>query len=115
MLEPACDARRGAAFSQLFAGEAVVVAEQPPLERVKLACNRVMTETSLLLLVLVSASLATLLIVRPAFVLKFEQDQKRPWRGCTRISWESVLTTLLIVPALPFLLNFLVRRGGGGG
>lgn len=109
-----CDARRGAAFSQLFS-EAPLTLETPPappaLERVKLICHRVMTETSLLLFVLVSSSLAMLLIIRPAFVLKFEQDQRRPWRGCTRLSWISVTTTLLLVSLLPFLLCFIWRRG----
>jgi hypothetical protein len=109
------DARRGAAFSPLFSEEpGLALLERvppppPPLERMKLACNRVLSEASLLLLTLASATLATLLIVRPAFVLKFEQDQKRPWRGCTRISWVSVLATVLIVAALPFLLSFLGR------
>jgi len=114
--QPACDARRGAAFSQLFAEEPGLRLEEqgpppaPPLERMKLACSRVLSETSLLLLALAGATLATLLIVRPAFVLKFEQDQKRPWRGCTRISWVSVLATLAIVTVLPCLLGVLGRK-----
>ena len=112
-MEPPCDARRGAVFSQLFSDEPIVPetsAAAPALERIKSVCQRVMTETSLLLLVLVSSSLATLLIIRPAFVLKFEQDQRHPWRGCTRLSWVSVATTLLLVSLLPFFLNFLLGR-----
>lgn len=113
-MEPSlCDARRGAAFSQLFSEQPPPPAQAPPLVNVKLVCHRVLTETSLLLLVLLTACLATLLIVRPAFVLKFEQDQKRPWRGCTRISWVSVGLTLLVVAVIPFLLRFLLQRGGG--
>jgi len=85
------DDRRGNAFYQVFASTEPEPEVQRPavIEQVKQACQKAVSETPLLIVLLATAVLCTLLIVRPPFVLKFEQDQRRPWRGCTTISWSS--------------------------
>ena len=54
--------------------------------------------------------LAVLLVVRPPFALTFEHDQRKPWRGRSRVCWIAVLATTAIVvgavsavPQLPSL------------
>ena len=107
------DDRRGNAFYQAFAStEAEPEVRQPAvIEQVKQACQKAVSETPVLMTLLSAAVLCTLLLVRPPFVLKFEQDQRRPWRGCTRISWLSVAITVLLVSLAPLLLRFVMSRG----
>lgn len=114
-MEAPVDARRGAIFAQIFrdAPPELLVSsppEVPPVQKLREACSYLTSQTSLLIFSLVSSCFLLLLIVRPAFILKFEQDQKRPWRGCTRISWTSVAMSLCAVALFPFLLNFLMIR-----
>ena len=58
-------------------------------------------------------ALAILLLVRPPFVLLFEHDKTRPWRGKVRVSWMAVfvvlLVTLLIATGLPLLVEMAAR------
>jgi len=107
------DDRRGNAFHQVFASaEAEPEVRQPAvIEQVKQACQKAISETPLLIALLSSAVLCTLLVVRPPFVLKFEQDHRRPWRGCTRISWLSVAVTVLLVSLAPILFCLTMNRG----
>lgn len=51
--------------------------------------------------------LAILLVVRPPFVLTFEYDQDKPWKGKMSICWVSVLIVSLAASALVVLLPAL--------
>jgi hypothetical protein len=105
------DDRRGNAFSQVLASIDAAEAQQPAvIGSFKQACHKAVSETPLLLISLAVAALCLLLLVRPAFVLKFEQDQRRPWRGCTRVSWCSVVVAVLLVALTPLLLRFVMSR-----
>ena len=48
-----------------------------------------------------TAILATvvLLVLRPPFVLLFNHDAQRPWRGCMQICWFSVLVVVVVTLA----------------
>lgn len=108
--------RRENAFCQVLASveAAEAQAQQPALMgTLKQACHKAVSETPLLLVSLAAAALCVLLLVRPAFVLKFEQDQRRPWRGCTRVSWSSVVVAVLLVATAPLLLRFVMSRNAG--
>ena len=103
--------RRANAFCQVLASVDAAEAQQPAIMgSFKQACHKAVSETPLLLISLAVAALCILLLVRPAFVLKFEQDQRRPWRGCTRISWCSVVVAVLLVAVAPLLLRFIMTR-----
>ena len=103
--------RRGNAFCQVLASVDAAEAQQPAIVgSLKQACYKAASETPLLIISLTASVLCVLLLVRPAFILKFEQDQRRPWRGCTRISWYSVFSTLMLVAFVPFLLRFVTIR-----
>ena len=107
------DDRRSNAFSKVFASTETEpqVHHQPVIQQVKLACQKAVSETPILISLLSATALITLLLIRPPFVLKFEQDQRRPWRGCTRISWFSIAITVLVVSIVPLLLRFVMTRG----
>jgi len=107
------DDRRSNAFSQAIASSQMEpeVQPQPVIQQVKMACQKVVSETPILLAILATATLFTILLVRPPFALKFEQDQRRPWRGCTRISWSSVAVAVFLVSFSPLLLRFIMTRG----
>jgi hypothetical protein len=51
-----------------------------------------------------------LLVIRPPFVLIFEQDARRPWRGSTRVSWFALavaaLVTALLAATLPVIATY---------
>jgi len=115
-MDPRLDDRRGNAFYKVFASTDLEPEIQEPavIERVKQVCQKAVSETPFLLVLLATAVLCTLLLVRPPFVLKFEQDQRRPWRGCTRISWFSVAVTVGLGSIAPLLLRFVMSRGEGG-
>ena len=61
----------------------------------------------LLSVTLALSCVALLLVVRPPFVLNFEHDLRRPWRGRASLCWTSVcaVTALLVggVAAVPLL------------
>lgn len=96
--------RRSLEFSRALAAD--MEEPMPVMAQVHAAWRRTASEGPLLILLLAFATLALLLIVRPPFVLKFTQDQKRPWRGCTHLSWPSVLVTVALVAATPVALKF---------
>ena len=63
-------------------------------------------------------ALATLLVLRPPFVLHFEHDARRPWRGSMRISWFALFLSVLCVVAigagLPIAFEMATRTTGLG-
>jgi hypothetical protein len=58
-------------------------------------------------------ALCILLIVRPPFVMLYDHDSDRPWRGTLRVSWTAVLVTVLLTTAaaaaLPCALSASTR------
>jgi len=48
-----------------------------------------------------------LVLIRPPFVLCFEHDKTRPWKGRSFISWVSVLVVSLLVALASFLIPLL--------
>lgn len=102
--------RRENAFCQVLASADAEAQRPAIMGSLKQACYKAVSETPLLLISLAVASLCVLLLVRPAFVLKFEQDQRRPWRGCTRVSWCSVVVAVLLVALTPLVLRFIMSR-----
>lgn len=104
--------RRNAEFARALATADVAIPEPeatPVAQQLRRACRRVVSEGPVTILALALTALALLLLLRPAFVLKFEQDQRRPWRGCTRISWSSVAVAVALVALMPLLLRFVMR------
>lgn len=90
--------------------QAARVAEPAGIERtvhIARACaeSRAVVTTATVLL-----ALTILLITRPPFVLRFEHDARRPWKGVMRVSWLAVMFTVLIAAAaavgLPLLAQF---------
>ena len=63
------------------------------------------------------AALAIVLVIRPPFVLLFEHDSRRPWRGKMQISWFStlvaVLVTLVAAAAIPFTVEMASHTAWG--
>lgn len=59
--------------------------------------------TSVLLVAVLAALL--LLVIRPPFVMRFEHDRRRPWRGSAHVAWRSVLATASLTAALALLLS----------
>ena len=55
-------------------------------------------------------SLFILLLVRPPFVLSFEYDKTRPWRGCSRLSWLSVVLVTTIMAAIAALVPWVCSK-----
>ena len=60
-------------------------------------------------------ALSVLLITRPPFVLTFERNARQPWRGVVRLSWFSLLVTVLltltVATGLPLLAATLATGG----
>lgn len=56
-----------------------------------------------LVLALLAAFVAfsLLLLLRPPFVMRFDCDQLRPWRGTTRVSWISVAIVCVVAAGAP--------------
>jgi len=106
--------RRSCAFSRVIAAtteDAEVEAVQAPvLQQFRAVCRRALSETPLTIAVLALATLAVLLVVRPPFVLRFEQDQRRPWRGTTSLSWSSVAVTVFLVALAPLVGRFVLAK-----
>ena len=73
---------------------------------------------TLCLLCTTVAALAMLLILRPPFVLHFEHDARRPWKGSMRLSWFAVFLTVLCVvgigAGLPIAFDMVSRTAGLG-
>ena len=67
----------------------------------------------LCLLVLVVLALCTLLVLRPPFVLQFDHDARRPWKGSMRLSWLAVFFTIVctiaIAAGVPVMLELASR------
>jgi len=110
--------RRSGEFARALAAAELTAPPQEPaappvLQQLRGACRRVVSEGPVTVLALALAALALLLLLRPPFVLKFEQDQRRPWRGCTRLSWSSVAVAVALVALAPLLLRFVMARSAG--
>ena len=62
----------------------------------------------------VMLAVVTLLVLRPPFVLLFEHDARRPWKGSVRMSWFAVsfatLCTLAVAGCLPIMFEMASRR-----
>jgi hypothetical protein len=54
-----------------------------------------------LLFALAVCTLVALLLTRPPFVVRFEHDQKRPWRASQRVCWLSVAVVTALATATP--------------
>ena len=79
----------------------------PPLwQRVTTGCSAVTQHAALMLLLLAVGTVLLLLVLRPPFVLTFEYDQRRPWRGGVHVSWlgvSCVTAFVLLVPVAAHL------------
>jgi hypothetical protein len=73
---------------------------------------------ALCLLCTAVAALSMLLVLRPPFVLHFEYDARRPWKGSMRLSWFAVFLAVLCVVAigagLPIVCDMAGRTAGLG-
>jgi len=115
-MDPCLEDRRSNAFAKVLASADVDVEETTKdtvMQQVRDVCKMAVSEGPVAATMIALATLLILLLVRPPFVLKFEQDQRRPWRGCTRISWSSVGVTVALVAFTPLLIRFIVARRGG--
>ena len=89
----------------------------PPETRLRMGttqCVRACSKSVPLTLVSVALlSVCILLIVRPPFVMLYDHDADRPWRGTLRVSWTAVFVAMLITTAasaaLPLALNASTR------
>ena len=52
-------------------------------------------------------ALFILLLVRPPFVLSFEYDKTRPWKGRSHISWLSVLAVVALAAGAAALIPWV--------
>ena len=61
-------------------------------------------------------ALAILVVVRPPFVLHFEHDARRPWKGTMRLSWFALFLAVICVVAisagLPIVFELASRTTG---
>lgn len=89
----------------LAAGE---IQEPPPAplwRRVAVGCAAASHNRALTLLALAVASVLVLLLLRPPFVMAFEYDQRRPWRGGVQVSWLSVICVTAMVVMVPVAVH----------
>lgn len=69
------------------------------------------SQNALLRALLVGAAVVfVLLLVRPPFVMSFEHDKTRPWRGCSKISWLSVFAVTLLAAGAAALVPWLCQK-----
>lgn len=61
-----------------------------------------------ILAILCAASTFVLLVFRPPFVIVFEYDGKRPWKGRERVSFTSIIVVTILVMFIPLLLHLVV-------
>ena len=66
------------------------------------AWGRALEQPLTLALLAALVSFAALALLRPPFVMHFEYDQERPWRGSQRVSWLSVVVVCSVVAGAPF-------------
>ena len=101
---------RSEEFSRAIAGGYAVpidLTAPPPVAPLR---DRLCGSPAATLIALGASSLCLLLLLRPPFILKFEYDQRRPWRGCSKVSWVSVIVVTLVVMLCPLLASLVAAR-----
>jgi hypothetical protein len=90
---------------------AQVLSAMPSEAPVIIQCRRfleIVSSSSLLRAAMVALSSAFLaLLIRPPFIMSFEHDRTRPWKGRSYVSWLSVLMVILIMGAASFLVPLI--------
>jgi len=77
--------------------------ESPPSWSVaRQAWRRALEKPLVLSLLTALVAFAILAILRPPFVMHFDYDRDRPWRGAQRISWLSVFVVCSVAAGAPF-------------
>jgi hypothetical protein len=71
-------------------------------------CSALARSSPALLCALAIGALVLLLLTRPPFVVCFEYDQRRPWKGTQRVSWISVVVVATVVTAAPLVASCLL-------
>lgn len=56
-----------------------------------------------------AATVCVLLLVRPPFVLAFEYDKTRPWKGRSHISWLSIALVAVLASCAAAFVPMLCR------
>jgi len=97
------------ALAQAASADAVADAPETRLRRGLNDCVRAcLCSPPLALAVTGLLALSLLLVIRPPFILRFEHDARRPWKGAVSVSWFGVLVTLvltlLVAAGLPLFL-----------
>jgi len=84
--------------------------EQPKVSlwrRVATGCAAASQQRTLLILGLAVATVLLLILLRPPFVMAFEYDQRRPWRGGSHVSWLSITCVTSVVILVPVVLHLI--------
>ena len=101
-------------FGRVLAEAAETTAAPPAVAtppRWRIVVDAVAESSALTALVVAAGSVVLLVLLRPPFVVRFERDAQRPWRGSASTCWLSVLTAtallVLFVTLAPLASSFL--------
>lgn len=98
--------------TQHFA-QAIAALPDDQLGVIKSRCSVIATKASsspwLLGVFTALAALMLLLVLRPPFVLKIEEDASRPWRSKSAFSWISAVTCALLLALVAIGVPFLCK------
>jgi hypothetical protein len=87
---------------------AQVLSAVPSNEPVVLECKKLIDRAgesaSLRATFVAILSFFILLLIRPPFVMSFEYDRTRPWKGRSCVSWPSVIFVVLLMAVSSFLV-----------